>query len=601
MCRKNQVLQGLAGFILLGCFSYLLYSSLNLYGFEMLIENGDNLRAGALARDILYYHYNLWGWQFIPAPGFFPNLLYQLLANALFQNPFNANIATSVLQVVLVTFCLFVLVRVAFTGRSWFQQLALTVFIISVYLFIGLYSDNYRTLLAADHAGNLMVTLLLFAGLLRYWQVASKKYWLWLPLLAFLGIISDRTLLVTATLPGITLFFYAYFSGKSAASKKQWLILFALLGLAIVVGLLLYLLPPFIAGNSYILGTMGKGRDWMLWLQLIRSQHGIMSGITITLLLIGFITMFADLIRGQARSNLKPLAIMLFTAFIVNYISIAGMQTAASSFNRYFIVPSVVLPAYAGYRLFHWNRCNPIYGLIATAGIAIIFCLLTLKTLPAGRYQAQLAALSAPSSTLACLHDIEASGTPLKSGLADYYDSQLLTYLSHNQYPILSTKPAYLYPWITNIYWYLHPQAQDALRTYNFIIIADKSNPYVEMGMQSSFFTTFGTPSFIWSCKNGAQIAVYKDQAETQLNKNIYAQLRCANGAGLRAHTVNKLKTALTYGKLAQLPFIQHWIEKEGGVMGLAQAVKRYMLCDRVQEELQRYPKTKQQLMRLAN
>lgn len=219
------------------CFILAWFSRLGDYDMDKFFS-ADCLYLPSVYQDLLVDGHALKGWNFNPAPNFFPDmLLYFILMAGCGNSIVVASFLFSLIQVLAIFFIMARLFRFLLPDASthWFSLifLLLTFFIMEYMFFTREYFYSFYMLSNAFHTGSFVMAVLCLWMSLNYFKKPSVLLWLLLLVIGFVGVVSDRLFLVLYTAPAFVsvLFLFRRFTPKQVILFISMLLLSVLLGL----------------------------------------------------------------------------------------------------------------------------------------------------------------------------------------------------------------------------------------------------------------------------------------------------------------------------------------------------------------------------------
>jgi hypothetical protein len=292
-----------------------------------LFFNSDSLYLPSIYKDIFVDRSGLQGWNFSPAPGFFPDLVLYSVLMLLVNDFIVASFLYAIIQFLCILLIILWLFRTILPGQSLFYASIVNLVMILFFL-AALYSHGfnftYYLLTNAYHLGTFVMALICITLAINYLQEAGWGRGFALMVCAILSIISDRLFIVMFSIPVSALFIYLF---KSNTRRRiAWLLLMD--GISLIIGL--YLLHLIKEGSFIRIGSPHRIFDF-----------GNMSG--------SLDVLFAQLWDYMNDADIKSL-ILAFS--VLSYLGLSGVffsrfrrEESPEPFTMYSLIALVFIPA----------------------------------------------------------------------------------------------------------------------------------------------------------------------------------------------------------------------------------------------------------------
>ena len=644
--KKNNKLLEYVLIIVFGLFAlyqgYILFGSevVNKFFFSTLdSSNSDSIRLGGnIIRDVFYWDYGLSGWQFMPRPAFFPNLLVQAVVVPWGLNPILSNLIYCIVMCLITFLVLFLLIyQVAGLGAikrlshnsdvnldnylSWQKILIFCLGFFNICLFIANKTPLLISIYSTYHLENLFNTILYFYVMIRFVQKPTKTAVVFVSLMIFLGLVSNRLFIVTALIPAwVTIFCLLVFYKEGSFKKLCLWIIWQ--GLVAFISLMVYLLPPFFKGNSYLF-TQSKSNLTLSQrvIDLFTYYHSHLASIFMAFVLISLLglllcvlTNYKNRTSDNKLYNLyhwRFFIIASFLAGLLNLLLFVISHGPMSGLNRYLIISYFLAPAiflFCLYKAFP-KLITAIYFVIGVFCVyfasnqIINYKIYAQKNPNDGSENYKLAK---------CFSMYSNKGYIFKSGLANYGLSLTLTYRNNlgiylssfdKSRPSIGANGFNFNPFITNMLYNIHAPFSNKIRQYNFIVFTYHDYRYLPYKYIPRFENLYGKPIKTLPCGKNIKIAYYgTHKAQKHLNKILFEQLTCKNKLANEAresHYINVLRKISH--KVPKFLSNKLGINSEAGQKEIASKIHHFYDCGPVNKYLSSHPVYKTQVDALLN
>lgn len=629
--------------IVLGFFvifqGYALFGSklVNYFFFQGTISSdfiSDSLRLGGnIIRDLFYWNYGLSGWQFMPRPAFFPNLVVQAAVVPWGLNPILSNLIYSILMCLVTLLALFLLLYQA-AGKaamkricvnidvnpdkflSWQEVLIFCLGFFSICLFIASKTNFLTSLFTTFHLENLINTLLYFYVMVRFLQKPTKWGVLWVSIMIFLGLISNRLFLVTAMIPAWFAILYLLVGFKEGSFKR--LFVWTLWqGLVALLSLLVYLFPSFINGNAYLLRNSDSSLSFVQrFKDLFTFYH---SSLAACFMIFVFISLFGLFLhaclnfrnKSTGKNALASWQFMLIAALLAggfNLILFLVSKGLIAGLNRYLIVACFFTPAIFLFLIYKYfpKLMSFVYVVLGIFFVGLIYR----QPINYKIYTQQNPNDGSLSYKLAnCLSTYSKQGYVFQDGLANYgisikttYRNNLGVYLG-SLHSIPNAKNEiigfYFSKLIMNSLHNINAPNSNEIRHYNFMVFENGSYlKYLPFSSIPQAIKFYGKPEKMLSCGADLKIAYYgTHSAQKHFNKILYQQLTCQDKAA------NQVREAHYRGFLKKISHkVPKFLSKKLGINSAdkqneaAAKIHNFYDCRPVNNYLKAHPVYKKQV-----
>lgn len=203
-----------------------------------LFFNADSLYLPSVYKDLFIDGNTLKGWEFNPAPNFFPDMLLYFVLAALCGNSFIiASFVFSVIQMAVLLYVMSRIFKILLPEQSshWHSLIFLLIgfFIMEYQFFTKEYYYSFYILSNAFHTGSFVMAMVCLWISLKYFAKPSAGLLVLLFVIGMLCVISDRLFLLFYTVPtfSVSLFFVKHFKPRQIFVFIGVLLLSAFLGL----------------------------------------------------------------------------------------------------------------------------------------------------------------------------------------------------------------------------------------------------------------------------------------------------------------------------------------------------------------------------------
>jgi hypothetical protein len=175
--------------------------------------NTDYLYLPSLYRDIFIDHHSISGWSLTPAPYFFPDMLLYFLISFFSPNISYTLIVYAWLQFLCIVFLFFKIAQMMIADKQKVQYLiGLSCFCLQIFLLAGAIGHEAFTahllLTNASHLGAVLMSLICFYFLFKYFTVGNRKSLAWMGVIIITAVISDRLFVIQTLAPIMFLALY---------------------------------------------------------------------------------------------------------------------------------------------------------------------------------------------------------------------------------------------------------------------------------------------------------------------------------------------------------------------------------------------------------
>jgi len=181
----------------------LVFASLNPAGLDVYF-NSDTLYLPSLYRDLFIDKTGICGWHLNPAPNFFPDMVLYFLIRSVTSDFIMASFTFSVIQYLGFTILIYFL-NVSVYGKPHFTALFFVHICLNMIFLVSIFNSDVAytayLLLNSYHMGAFMLALMGYVLAFRFLKQSSNKYLIWIGILSFLGILSDKLFIVLFMIP----------------------------------------------------------------------------------------------------------------------------------------------------------------------------------------------------------------------------------------------------------------------------------------------------------------------------------------------------------------------------------------------------------------
>lgn len=498
----------------------------SLYGGPGLIYNSDIISIPYFYVDLTQHGGSIFHWNYPPTMCFFPDVIVYFILAALSRHP-----KIAIILFVIFQYALFYFLSVAIGRATAKVKKDAYLVSISIFLVLLLFASGYlgqNIFYAFSFAGHFGAALMFLLGLLliiKNFQHEKKWNYRFLFGIVFLTVFSDIIYLTQFIIPAIlSLFLLSFFSEKDNLKifKKH----IKTISIAALISLVFYATSKFTLDlHISSFHTLKRYHPAALWnaTKMIFYKLSVFyqskNAIIVLLLFLYFIisiAFFAKLIIKKRKGIFiskkdQPFVfvlMMFFISIIIGYFSliVSDNDLMSKDLSLRHFQTIVLFPVFIGlpiYLMRYTNLGNIISKYYATFILSILFCILIFHH--KGESLMKIVNYYPPS--VACI-DRYAKEYHLKNGIAGYWDSKSISFLSKQHVNIVAVRKhkKSLIPQI----WF--DTIDDYSRgNFNFVIVNNTPHEYPNA---KDITKVYGSPLYTLQCpdwhSDPGTIFVYK-------------------------------------------------------------------------------------------